>query len=222
MPPLPSTPLTLHGGCDCTSIRYTITIPALPSRPIAYTDPTTGEVSRYPQSFLDHCNRCRRVSGSIIPAWITVPQEWVTWTQICIPDNKIENTTAELVHVPEQDDKNEKNGNSTGKLPVTNYISSPGVRRSFCSICGTNLAFVNLERDMGGEGRRVATVDIVLGSLERESLEVEGMWPERHEYWDSGVEWIKRLVTEGDEVLGGAGESGKVPRHPEGEWDVVV
>ncbi|PVH73828.1 hypothetical protein DL98DRAFT_519692 [Cadophora sp. DSE1049] len=212
MAPLPPQGLTLHGGCDCSSIRYTITIPPLSSRPIAFTDKTTGEEHRFPQSFLDHCNRCRRVSGSIIPAWITVPQDWVEWTQTSVSGKKIASKMGDLVKVPNKDEPS--------SLPVMNYISSPGVRRSFCGKCGTNLAFVNLGRDMGGEGK-IATVDIVLGSLDRESLEVEGVWPERHEYWDSGVEWIKRLVTEGDGVLNDAG-SEKVPRHPDGEWDVVV
>ena len=151
-----------------------------------------------------------------MPAWLTVPQEWVEWTLTSISGKKVVSRMGDLIRVP--------NKAEPSSLPVTNYISSPGIRRSFCSKCGTNLAFVDLERDMGGGGD-VAKVDIVLGSLDRESLEVEGVWPRRHEYWDSGVEWIKKLVTEGDGALAGGGSgsgNGRVPRHPEGEWDVVV
>lgn len=149
-----------------------------------------------------------------MPAWITVPQDWVEWTQTSISGKKVVCRMGDLVRVPNKDEPS--------SLPVTNYISSPGIRRSFCSKCGTNLAFVDLERDMGGNGE-MAKVDIVLGSLDRESIEVEGVLPSRHEYWDSGVEWIKKLVTEGDGVLAGdESGSGRVPRHPEGEWDAVV
>lgn len=138
------------------------------------------------------------------------------WTLTSISGKKVVSRMGDLIRVPNKDEPS--------SLPVTNYISSPGIRRSFCSKCGTNLAFVDLERDMGGGGD-VAKVDIVLGSLDRESLEVEGVWPRRQEYWDSGVEWIKKLVTEGDGALAGGGSgsgNGRVPRHPEGEWDVVV
>ena len=79
--------------------------------------------------------------------------------------------------------------------------------RSFCGKCGTNLSYVCESRD------EFKTVDIVLGSLEKESLEVEGVRPDRHFYWDSGVEWVKDWVREGDGVLG---DSGNLPRHPEG------
>jgi hypothetical protein len=61
----------------------------------------------------------------------------------------------------------------------------------------------------------IKTVDIVLGSLETESLEMEGVRPDRHFYWESGVSWVKDWAREGDGHLGeGKGEG--LPRHPEG------
>jgi hypothetical protein len=48
-------------------------------------------------------------------------------------------------------------------------------------------------------------LDITLGSVERECLDAHAMVPERHLWWDYGVDWIKSLATEG---LGG------VPVHP--------
>ena len=56
--------------------------------------------------------------------------------------------------------------------------------------------------------------DIVVGSLEKESLETEGVRPDRHFYWESGVSWVKEWAREGDKCF--AGEEGKLPRHPEG------
>ncbi|KAH9209942.1 Mss4-like protein [Leptodontidium sp. 2 PMI_412] len=210
MSPLPADGITLHGGCDCSGVQYKIDIPSLSSRPIAFIDEKTGEESRYPQSFLDHCNKCRRVSGAIIQAWLTVPQDWVEWTQMQNSGKPITGSTQDLIQLP-------KDG-EPASMAVTNYVSSPGIVRSFCGRCGTNLSFVNLERDMGGDGK-VATVDIVLGSLDGESFDAEGVRPDRHLYWDSGVGWVMRLVTEGD---GGLSEGGNVPRHPDGERNVLV
>ncbi|KAG4443005.1 hypothetical protein IFR05_001536 [Cadophora sp. M221] len=207
---LPSDGIILHGGCDCSGVQYKIKIPPLSSRPIAFMDEKTGEESRYPHSFLDHCNKCRRVSGAIVQAWLTVPQDWVEWTQTQNSGETVPSSTRDLIQI--------QKGVESTSIAVANYVSSPGIVRSFCGRCGTNLSFVNRERDMGGDGK-VATVDIVLGSLDEESFNVEGVRPDRHLYWDSGVEWVKRLVTEGD---GGLGEGGKVPRHPDGERDVLV
>ncbi|KAH7348939.1 Mss4-like protein [Rhexocercosporidium sp. MPI-PUGE-AT-0058] len=210
MPPLPPEGITLHGGCDCSAVQYKISIPPLSSRPIAFEDKKTGQEPRYPQSFLDHCNRCRRVSGAIVQAWLTVPQDWVEWVQTQNQGKQVISTTRELIEHPK--------ANEPHSLAVTNYMSSPGVVRSFCGRCGTNLSFVDQERDMGGDGK-VATVDIVLGSLENDSFDVEGVRPDRHLYWDSGVEWVKTLVTEGD---GGLIGGKKAPKHPDGERDVFV
>lgn len=50
-------------------------------------------------------------------------------------------------------------------------------------------------------------MDIALGSLDLESLEKEGVRPERQGWWEDGVGWIKKLVSEGD---------GGLIRHPTG------
>jgi hypothetical protein len=55
-------------------------------------------------------------------------------------------------------------------------------------------------------------VDLVLGSLDAESLEMEGVRPDRHFYWESGISWVKNLVAKGDSSLSGTG----LPRHPDG------
>ncbi len=39
-------------------------------------------------------------------------------------------------------------------------------------------------------------VDIAVGTLDRESIEV--VRPDRHGWWEDGVEWIRRLVSDGD------------------------
>jgi hypothetical protein len=199
--------LTLHGGCDCTSIRFTISIPALVSRPVLPYQDLSGAEIRPPQIFLDHCNKCRRVSGALVQGWLTCPQDWVEWAIKSTSGEESPNATkfntVDLIRA------------KPGELPVVNYASSEGVTRSFCGNCGTNLAYVFEGRK---EKNPILMVDIVLGSLDTESLEMPGVRPERQFYWNSGVEWIKRLVTEGDSSVHGE----KLPRHPDGSRIQVV
>lgn len=58
----------------------------------------------------------------------------------------------------------------------------------------------------------------MLGSLNSESLERLGVRPDRHFYWDSGVEWVKRLTADGDTSIYGE----NFPRHPDGGRMEVV
>jgi hypothetical protein len=85
-------------------------------------------------------------------------------------------------------------GNGT---TVSNYIPSPSITRTFCRACGTNLLYV---ADKSADERTGVepTADFVLGSMNRESLEREGLRPERHIYFKDGVNWVRDLVTWGD------------------------
>jgi hypothetical protein len=199
---LPQEAFTLHGGCDCRAIRYTISIPAFPSRPILSTPDLSGREIRPPEIFFDHCNKCRRVSGALLQAWLSCPQEWLEWH---ITRGNENSDLSTLPNIATSDLIKSKPGEST----FTHYASSKEVTRSFCGKCGTNLLYVF-------EGRikenPTPIVDIVLGSLDSESLERPGVRPDRHFYWDSGVEWVKRLVADGDTSLYGE----NLPRHPDG------
>jgi hypothetical protein len=37
-------------------------------------------------------------------------------------------------------------------------------------------------------------MDIAYGTLDRESLEMEGLRPTTHSYWGLGIDWVKELV----------------------------
>lgn len=86
------------------------------------------------------------------------------------------------------------------------FVSSPNTHRTFCTRCGTGISFCYA-------GTRPESwtlgpiVDVALGSLDLESVEREGVRPERHGWWEDGVGWIKKLVSEGD---------GGLIRHPTG------
>ncbi|KAE9368122.1 hypothetical protein N431DRAFT_429324 [Stipitochalara longipes BDJ] len=189
---------TLHGGCDCKSIRYTISVPEFSSRSILPDEDTTGAEDGPPRIFLDHCNKCRRVSGALVQAWLSCPQEWVEWAT----------TSAEDPSTFTSLNTTDLTSSRPGSLPVINYASSERVTRSFCGKCGTNLLYVREVKKKNS----IPMVDIVLGSLDRESLERPGIRPNKHFYWDSGVDWVKRLTTEGDGTLSENGEG--LPKHP--------
>ncbi|KAH8671802.1 Mss4-like protein [Tricladium varicosporioides] len=198
--PLTNESLTLTGGCDCTSIAYTISIPPLDSRP------TLEESIKPPKIYFDHCNKCRTVSGALVQAWINIPQTWVTFSLSSTKDGDRVKLTVEDVL---------KEHTATSGI-MSHYKSSADVSRYFCGKCGTNLVYVYTGKRSGDDGgeAKIEMIDIVLGSLSKESLEVEGVKPDRHFYWESGIEWVKGGLV--------GGEMGALPKHPDGCRKIVV
>jgi hypothetical protein len=78
----------------------------------------------------------------------------------------------------------------------------------FCSRCGTGICYVCLNPAIWEDD--VEKIDMVFGSLDRDSLEVDGVRPDAHLYWKCGVDWVQKLVTEGDVTVLGQ----RLPRHP--------
>lgn len=88
---------------------------------------------------------------------------------------------------------------SVAGSPLLSYESSPGIRRGFCGTCGTNLTY---HSDTTVEGF-TEMLDLLLGTVDREYL--VGLEPERHFFWDSGIDWVKKLTSDG---------AGPLPKHP--------
>ncbi|MCJ1476366.1 hypothetical protein MMC13_005032 [Lambiella insularis] len=204
--PLPSTPLTIRGGCNCRAIRFQISIPALLQRPLhPWSD---GEV-HLPMVAIDHCNDCRRATGSVIPLWICAPTELVSASCLRRSDASppTEPSTANAAAEAEGTRRWRpaaevfQPGPASSETFLTSYHSSEGVTRTFCGRCGTNLTYARHPMPHGWP----AMLDIVLGTVDREDLEGEWMQPERHCWWDRGIGWVRRLVEAGD---------GGLPRHP--------
>ncbi|KIJ43490.1 hypothetical protein M422DRAFT_169644 [Sphaerobolus stellatus SS14] len=152
----------LKGGCFCGETAYTINVPE--TLPLV-----EGTTHLSPTCVIDHCNTCRRTSGSIFRAWITVPEPWIT-----IISHPKEGENSKLVH----------------------FESSPQVHRSFCGICGTHLFYKKEDswHKVSAIEEKVHLVDITIGSLDEESLaQVDLVKPSMHLWWKDGIGWVKDM-----------------------------
>jgi hypothetical protein len=213
--PLPDHALTIHGGCNCGAIRYKVEIPDRDQRPLnAYHQANTPDAAlRFPMIATDHCNDCRRATGSILPFWIATPLAMVSGSFIL-------RNEAESRHkdVPKKIDERLER---TPWIPASEtfirdskydtylsfFESSPAHTRSFCSLCGTNLTYAVVPMPQGWPDM----LDIVLGTVDREDLEKD-LSPERELWHDRGITWIQNFARNG---------SGGIPRHPLSDINIV-
>ena len=191
---LPKEATTLTGGCFCKAIRYTIKVPAWADRPpvpnaIDTPISATEKIqTRMPMVDIDHCSNCRRQAGCLVQCWFLAPVAWVAWDVLAKESSKDgarHLSTAEAVG-PVKDARD---------LPsnfVSRFCCTERATRSFCSRCGTNLSYVSHKY----LNTPMAFVDIAVGTLDPDSLAMAK--PDRHGWWDSGVDWIKTLVSKGD------------------------
>lgn len=195
--PLPSEPLTLQGGCNCRAIRYKIDIPTISDRPLHFAGASESHQEKVtlPMIVTDHCNDCRRATGSILPFWICTPISMVSASCIARSDSvdrpefDVDPTAAKWLPATEIFNP----GTASEKTFLTFYESSEGRRRSFCGRCGTNLAYSIFPTPEGWP----EMLDVVLGTVDREYLEGHNLAPERQLWWDCGIDWIRRFTTEG-------------------------
>lgn len=205
---LPKTPFQLHGGCFCTAIRYTISVPtleerkALPKIP-AYLErprfvPINEVNERLPIISLDHCGSCRRISGAIVESWFICPPSWVEFTlqpRESGDEKEKEAIKAEGLAYLQEDQT------LAQRTWVTHFKSSEHANRTFCGKCGTHLTFFKTDtmsplRQMLGQ-----FFDIAVGSLDKESVEMEGFGPSAQVWDKDGISWVVKLVNEGKKSL---------------------
>lgn len=216
--PLPNHALTVNGGCNCGAIRYRVEIPDYDNRPInTYKKASKpGDECRFPMVAIDHCNDCRRATGHLLPFWLVTPITMVSASFALRPASEF--TRGRLVSKKVDEDVGR-----TPWLPAAElyskdskhdtylhfYESSPNRVRSFCSRCGTQMSYAIPEMPEGWPDM----LDIVLGTVDREDLEKDGLAPERELWWAKGIPWVQRLS---------GGGSGGIPRHPLSNINVEV
>lgn len=203
MATLPETAFEIHGGCFCSAIRYTISVPDLESRPKIPTIPSMEMVpinkvtERLPMITLDHCTSCRRIPGAIIQSWFICPQAWVQFSlQPCHEksDAPIMPTTIDYL----MSDKALQE-----KTYLTHFTSSAKSNRTFCGKCGTHLTFYHSgpQNPVAIREKWGPIFDVANGSLDREALEMEGFRPSRQAWQSDGIMWVKELLKDGEKTL---------------------
>jgi hypothetical protein len=84
------------------------------------------------------------------------------------------------------------------------FENSENKYRTFCGKCGNHLTFLNdgpnhaLAADKGNWG---PYFDVALGTWDTESLEMDGLRPCYLVWSKDGIDWVKRLVLEGEKSL---------------------
>ncbi|KAH6684690.1 hypothetical protein B0J14DRAFT_573391 [Halenospora varia] len=198
--PFPNEPVTLHGGCFCKAIRYTISVPALSERPPGRkaanpVGPARTEegINTFPIMSLDHCNSCRGVAGSILQAWFIFPQSWMQFSlQKKAGEVPLEPATREVL-------MGEKA--LLDSTHLSHFNTSKDVHRVFCGKCGTPFTYFHSEAQVPGGGNTLPPFfDVALGTMDKESMEICGP-PGRQVHLGDGIEWVKRLIVEGEKGL---------------------
>ncbi len=214
--PLPDHPFIVHGGCNCRAIRYKISIPAVVSRPLnPYYVDGNNEGFRVPMVAIDHCNDCRRATGSVLPIWFATPIAYVTSSVIprSAPAAQLDAAKAGADEARGQwlpaEDVFQSGGPASRDSFLTFYESSENRTRSFCSRCGTYLAY-RIQPTIEGWPDMI---DILLGTVDREFLNEEWLTPERQMWWDCGLDWVRKFATIG---------AGTLPKHPTYKMNELV
>lgn len=75
---LPREPFTLHGCCQCTAIRYTISFPNFDERPVLNPQhPPEQPDVKIPLICFDYCSDCRSASGVPVQSWNVCPKKFI-------------------------------------------------------------------------------------------------------------------------------------------------
>ena len=198
--PVPKEAFSIEGGCNCQAVRYKVDVPAAACRPFREKSETVQHIQgKHSLPFIetDHCNHCRRATGSILSCYFTADISMLSMR--LTPQSDSSQQPASAGEGREDKDwvpASEILSLDTPKVENTSFVlyaSSEGARRTFCGKCGTPLIFWEppTEKDWA------EMVDIFLGTIDREYLEKYQLSPERQVFWDVGIDWIKKFSTHG-------------------------
>jgi rhodanese-related sulfurtransferase len=205
--PLPKTAFTIHGGCNCGAIRYTVNVPEFSSRPqnpYRTHGAKLDEDLRLPMVAVDHRDDCRHGTGAALSMSFTTEISTVSTTCAMWSDPKTrkEIMAEELFDteiIAEHD------------VFLTFYKRSEECARWFCGRCGTNLAYTIEPGAVPSEWDWPKMLELWLGAVDREDLDNgDNLAPERQLYCDMGLGWIKRFARNG------------IPEHPLSRLDQVI
>lgn len=205
--PCPTSAFTLHGGCNCRAIKYTVDAPEFSARsqnPYHTRGVQLDQDFRIPMVAVDHCNDCRRATGAILPTWLAT--EISTVSASCAsrsnPENRTDFTADELFNFETVSERD---------VFLTFYKRSPQRSRWFCSRCGTSIGYTVDPGAIPAEWGWPKMLDVLLGTIDREDLDDgDKLAPERQMWCDMGIGWIRRFARNG------------IPEHPLSKIDQVI
>lgn len=224
--PLPPTPITVHGGCNCGALRYKIEIPELEKRILhpalpeeARQDPTA---CRFPFATTCHCNNCREATAGLFLAGICAPAEMVWVSSLSRSSEQAKEAAARKFQGKTfGNEARFSEREATGKLSERTRDDTnrppyrPGMEMMLPSPESED-TFLNFYHSSNARTRafcgRCGTsivyniwptppgffdmLDISMGTLDREDLE---KWEiDTQLWWSYGVEWIQKLTTGSD------------------------
>ena len=75
--------------------------------------------------------------------------------------------------------------------------------RTFCGRCGTHLTFhfSGGQREMTKKAGWGLIFDVAAGTLDKESIEMEGFKPSYKGWREDGIPWVVKLLEEGEKSL---------------------
>ena len=215
---LPKSPFTIAGGCNCGPIRYKVNVPEFEERPVlTYCDAhAISNDVRFPRVLIDHCNDCRRATGSLIGLVLCLP---IPFLEFSVAAPYIGKYPADRSDI--RDEGRKWTGGSeflrpedlvAGKhAPLKIYRSSPRILRGFCDNCGTMMLYRPIKFPEGW----IESCDIWMGTFDKSDLEKEWMKPECELWWDMGIPWVREMVRDGTVKV-------DMPRHPQWQTNHFV
>lgn len=206
---MPRESFTIKGGCNCSAVRYIISVPNFSQR---FENPykTPGaDINglRIPMSVMDHCNDCRAATSAVLPMVLVTETSTVRVRVAKLSSSAdIEGplpADEEGEYVPAAEMFDPQNANLPD-LCLSLYKSSPDRNRWFCVRCGTPVGYTIDAGVVPVEWGWPPMLDIWLGTVDRQFLEEEWMAPERMLWCEKGIGWVRRLARAGHAV----------PEHP--------
>ncbi|KAH8897173.1 hypothetical protein GQ53DRAFT_743000 [Thozetella sp. PMI_491] len=200
--PFPSEPLVLRGGCNCTAVRWRMSLPSHSERaPNPYHTRTKdiGDV-RLPTAGICHCDGCRRASGSIgTYAFITdmATLELSILARDKVPDPKADDNGERPPYVPALSLLDEPATADLSGLWLMHYESSPMRNRWFCGRCGTQLGVAVSKAAIPQELWSPRVITLCGGSTDRDLLENAWCQPDHVMDCSIAIPWMRHFVKSG-------------------------
>jgi hypothetical protein len=127
-----------------------------------------------------------------------MPLSWISFsllpTSTASPDEHIQPETLELL-------KGERAILESTYL--RHYEGNEGSHRTFCGRCGTHLTFhfSGEQRELSKKAGWGPILDVAVGTLDKESVEMEGFRPGHKGWLEYGIPWVVKLLEEGEKSL---------------------